>query len=166
MNIHPQRGFTESEYADRTKTIQETMLLNKIDAILVTSEAEIRYFSGFHTQFFESPTRPWFMIIPADGKPIAIIPEIGKVGMEATWIEKIHTWPAPRPADDGISLLKATIKNLPNRFGRLGMPLGPETFLRMPAGDATKFMRELKHDVVDCGEMLLKQRFIKSQSEI
>ena len=45
------------------------------------------YFSGFHSQFWESPTRPWFLIVPLEGRPIAVIPEIGAAGMAATWVE-------------------------------------------------------------------------------
>ena len=73
----PQRGFAETEYEDRTRSTQSAMLVSKLDAILLTTEPEIRYFTGFHTQFFESPTRPWFVIVPLSGKPIAVIPGLG-----------------------------------------------------------------------------------------
>jgi len=121
----PARGFPQAEFEARTATTQQWMLDIKLDALIVTTEAEIRYHTGFHTQFFESPTRPWFLVIPAEGKPIAVIPTIGESGMQATWIDQVHTWPAPRPADDGVSLLQSTIKDLPRRFGRVGMPMGP-----------------------------------------
>jgi Xaa-Pro aminopeptidase len=97
MSNLPQRGFELTEFEQRAKVIQQRMHDARFDAILVTTEAEIRYFSGFHTQFFESPTRPWFLVVPATGKPIAVIPQIGEAGMAATWIEDIHTWPSPRP---------------------------------------------------------------------
>ena len=161
-----ERGFEPEEFEQRTATIQTLMHDARLDAILVTTEAEIRYFTGFHSQFFESPTRPWFVVVPAEGKPIAVIPTIGESGMAATWIDDIHTWPSPRPADDGISLLASTISGLPTRHGRLGMPLGPESILRMPAGDARKLTDAIPHEVVDCAEMLLRQRFVKSPAEI
>ena len=65
------RGFDATEFEQRTAFVQQAMHDAKVDAMLVTTEAEIRYFSGFHTQFFESPTRPWFLVVPATGKPIA-----------------------------------------------------------------------------------------------
>jgi Xaa-Pro dipeptidase len=104
--------------------------------------------------------------VPAEGKPIAVIPTIGESGMAATWIDEIHTWPSPRPADDGISLLASTISGLPTRHGRFGMPLGPESILRMPAGDAQKLADAIPHEVADCAEMLLRQRFVKSPAEV
>ncbi len=161
-----ERGFSAAEFEQRTATVQSLMHDARLDAVLVTTEAEIRYFTGFHSQFFESPTRPWFVIVPAEGKPIAVIPTIGESGMAATWIDDIHTWPSPRPADDGISALASTISSLPTCHGRLGMPLGPESLLRMPAGDAKKLADAIPHEVVDCAEMLLRQRFVKSPAEI
>ena len=160
------RGFASEEFEQRTAIVQGLMHGARLDAILVTTEAEIRYFTGFHSQFFESPTRPWFVVVPAEGKPIAVIPTIGESGMAATWIDEIHTWPSPRPADDGISLLASTISGLPTRHGRFGMPLGPESILRMPAGDAQKLADAIPHEVVDCAEMLLRQRFVKSPAEV
>ena len=161
-----ERGLSAAEFEQRTATVQSLMHDARLDAVLVTTEAEIRYFTGFHSQFFESPTRPWFVIVPAEGKPIAVIPTIGESGMAATWIDDIHTWPSPRPADDGISALASTISSLPTCHGRLGMPLGPESLLRMPAGDAKKLADAIPHEVVDCAEMLLRQRFVKSPAEI
>ena len=35
----------------------------RIDAILLTTEPEVRYVTGFFTQFWESPTRCW--LVPA-----------------------------------------------------------------------------------------------------
>lgn len=162
----PTRGFSQTEFEARTGLTQQLMHAANLDAILVTTEAEIRYYTGFHTQFFESPTRPWFLVIPAEGKPIAVIPAIGETGMCATWIDDVHTWPSPRPSDDGISLLTNVIDTLSSRFGRVGMPMGPESILRMPAADAQTLAQNLSSDIVDCAELLLQQRFVKSPAEI
>ena len=118
-----QRGFEKIEFEKRTEKTQAKMRQANLDALLLSTEAEIRYFTGFQTQFFESPTRPWFTLVPASGTPIAIIPEIGQAGMKTTWIEKILCWPSPRPEDDGVSLLVGAINEIPARFGRLGMML-------------------------------------------
>src|SRR3954464_12739243 len=95
-------------------------------------QADIRYISGFDSQFWESPTRPWFVVLPAEGEPVAVIPEIGAPEMARTWVRDIRTWPAPRPAADGTSLPPAARDALPRRFGRVGFELGREHSLRMP----------------------------------
>ena len=84
--ISPTRGFEVAEFEARCAKAQSLMAVADISAILLTTEPEIRYFSGFLTPFWQSPTRPWFMVVPAAGKPVAVIPEIGRNCMAATWI--------------------------------------------------------------------------------
>ena len=111
----PRRGFTSSEFERRTHRAQVIMDRHGFDALLVTAPSNIRYFTGFDSQFWESPTRPWFVVVPREGVPIAVIPEIGAPEMALTWIRDIRTWPAPVPHDDGLSLLASTIAGLGGR---------------------------------------------------
>ncbi len=167
MRVEPKRGFTLDEYESRMQKMQARMRDKQLDAILLTTEPDVRYYTGFFTQFWESPTRPWFVLLPLNGKPIAIIPEIGAAGMAATWVEDIHTWPAPRPMDDGVSLLASVFARLPRRFGRLGIPLGHESSLRMPLGDYQRFLSEIPAaEIVDVSLLLHQIRYVKSAAEI
>ena len=63
----PLRGFSQSEFEQRAQKAQHMMNEENIDAILLTTEPNVRYFSGFLTQFWQSPTRPWFLIVPREG---------------------------------------------------------------------------------------------------
>ena len=163
----PPRGFTVDEFEARTERAQRMMRDYEFDALLLTTEAQVRYFSGFLTQFWQSPTRPWFLVLPASGKPIAVIPTIGVAGMRDTWIDDIRSWPSPTPQDDGISLLASTLRELPRRFGCLGLTLGREGRLRMPLLDYQRLRDELPGlDMVDCAEPLLRLLSIKSSAEI
>ena len=120
----PLRGFTTSEFQIRISRAQELMVPNGFDALLFTTPHNIRWATGFDTQFWESPTRPWFLVIPAKGTPIAVIPEIAGSRMAETWIDDVRTWPSPRPDDDGTSVLASVLDTLPRRYGRIGMELG------------------------------------------
>ena len=163
----PDRGFARAEFEARTERAQQMMHAQQLDAMLLTSEAQVRYFSGFLTQFWQSPTRPWFLLVPLAGKPIAVIPTIGVAGMRSTWIDDIRSWSSPQPQDDGISLLLATIRELPRRFGRIGMTLGKESYLRMPARDFKLIETDLSElEIVDCAELMLKLCSVKSEAEI
>ncbi len=172
LNSTPPRGFPEAEFAARTDGLQRAMRDHRLDAVLLTTEPNVRYFSGFFTQFWESPTRPWFLLVPASGKPAAVIPEIGRSGMAQTWLEDIRTWPAPRPADDGISLLVDYCRHRPRRFGRIGMTLGTESMLRMPANDFAALKKTLSEhasahfEIVDAAPLMHAQRMVKSTLEI
>lgn len=166
-NAPPPRGFTESEFEARTARAQADMAARRIDALLLTTEPEVRYFSGFQSQFWESPTRPWFLVVPRKGRPIAVIPEIGAAGMAATWVEDIRTWPAPRPEDDGIALLADTLAQVMGATGRLGLPMGHETHIRMPAADFAVLREGLGAvEVVDATATVRALRLVKSEAEI
>ena len=162
----PQRQFTLTEFEQRMVRAQTMMRALKLDAVLLTTETNVRYFSGYFTQFWQSPTRPWFLILPLTGKPIAVIPTIGVVGMSNTWVEDIRAWPSPFPEDDGVSLLSQTLAELPKRFGRLGMTLGRETHLRMPQQQVQSLYASKHFDLVDVSREVLHLRSLKSAAEI
>lgn len=161
------RGFSLAEFEQRTARAQQMMHEAQLDALLLTTEPNFRYFTGFQSQFWESPTRPWFTIVPLTGKPIAVIPEIGRIGLECTWVEEIHTWPSPRPEDDGVTLLAATLSKVASRFGRVGALLGPETHLRMPNANFARLCHLLGGtEMVDAGSLMTALRHVKSAEEI
>ena len=162
----PLRGFSQAEFEARTQAAQRMMYTQKMDGMLLTTEADVRYFSGFFTQFWQSPTRPWFLLVPLEGRPIAIIPGIGEVGMRSTWIEDIRCWSAPQPEDDGISLLKQAIEGLPGRFSQMGIPLGHGSHLRMPAQDFQRLKKDMTSSFVDCSALLARLCSVKSNAEV
>ena len=129
------RGFADEEFENRTLCAQEIMHKYELDGILLTTPQNIRYFTGYDSQFWESPTRPWFVIVPLSGKPIAIVPEIGESEFKKTWLDEIKTWPSPRPEDEGVSLLKSNLENVKKTFGQIGLELGSEMALRMQISD-------------------------------
>ena len=167
QQLAPARGFADTEFEARTGRAQRMMHELKIDAMLLTTESQVRYFTGFLTQFWQSPTRPWFLVVPLSGKPIAVIPSIGVAGMHQSWIDDIRSWSSPQPQDDGISLLLSTLQELPRRFGRLGMTLGIESHLRMPARDYRQLENQLNDmELVDCASLMLTLCSNKSAAEV
>jgi len=161
------RGFGPPEFEARTQRAQEMMHADRLDAIFLTTEPNVRYFSGFFTQFWESPTRPWYLIVPAAGKPIAVIPEIGASGMADTWISDIYTWAAPNPSDDGISLVAKVLNDFPKRHGRIGATLGIESCLRMPFNNFNTLSTQLDgSEFVDIATQIHRLRSVKSAAEI
>ena len=163
----PQIGFEPSEFAIRTQRAQHLMRKLNVDGLLLTTEPEVRYFSGFHTAFWLSPTRPWFLVVPREGKPIAVIPEIGGARMSETWLDDIVMWSAPRPNDEGITELTATIKRLKKISGVIGVPMGTETHIRMPFSDFKKLQENIRGiELVDASPLIQELRKIKSEAEI
>ncbi|MDQ2088526.1 M24 family metallopeptidase [Marimonas arenosa] len=158
------RGFPEEEYRDRVARAQAAMETAGLAALLLTTEPEIRYFSGFLTRFWESPSRPWFLVLPATGDPVAVIPSIGAALMGRGWVKDIRTWPAPDPEDDGVSLLTDTLRELA-ADGPVGLPSGPETHLRMPLDDFRRVEAAAISFTDDHG-VVAQLRAVKSEAEI
>ncbi|MEJ6478702.1 MAG: M24 family metallopeptidase, partial [Octadecabacter sp.] len=117
------------EFVARVARAQSAMAAAGLGALLLSTEADLRYFTGFLTRFWESPTRPWYLVVPGKGDPIAVIPSIGAALMGKTWIRDIRTWVSPDLNDDGVSLLIATLQEV---GGDIGMPFGLESHARMP----------------------------------
>ncbi len=155
--------FSPDEYEARLARCQAAMGAAGLDALFFTSEAEMRYFTGFRTLFWHSPTRPWFLIVPLSGKPIAMIPEIGAELMNGTWLDDIRTWRSPHATDDGVSLL---IKALSGKV-KIGMLMGRESSLRMPLLDFQRLRDGLGNAVfVDASALVQGLRMVKSPAEI
>ena len=163
----PPRDFPHAEFEQRLARAQAGMARDGLDALLLTTEPELRWFTGFLTEFWHSPTRPWFLVVPLAGKPIAVIPAIGAPLMARTWIDDIRSWESPRPDDEGISLLLATLREVGADGGRIGLPMGPETVLRMPLTDYARLRAALpRTEFADCTPLLRSLRQVKSEAEI
>lgn len=157
------QGFTIAEFKARLKRAQGRMDDADLDAILLTTEPDIRYFTGYLTRFWESPCRPWFLVLPRAGDPIAVIPSIGAALMARTLISDIRTWRAPDLDDDGIGLLAETLRAL---GPRIGTPSGLQSHLRMPLDDFGRLNAALPKPIGADAGILRSLRLVKSDAEI
>lgn len=159
--------FPVGEFRNRTKALQSEMARDGLDALLLTTPADVFYTTGFLTRFWESPARPWFIVIPAAGDPIAVIPAIGADLMGRCWIKDIRTWNAPDPVDDGVSLLADTLTAVVPASGKIGIPMGLESHLRMPIADFLRLQdRIVPRKIADGTRAIYRVREIKSEAEI
>src|SRR5215469_16567055 len=129
-------GFTRAEFEERIERARQLMTRHRLDAVMVTSEPNLEYLSGFVTQFaWASPTRPWYFLVPRESEATAINPEIGTSNWEETsWCRQIKSWPSPTPQNEGLDLLAGAIAKVKRHFGFIGVELGPETRLGMAPG--------------------------------
>ena len=159
-------SFPKEEYLKRLDNIHKKLENENIDAIVITSPANFRYFSGLDSNFWESPTRPWFLIITKNGKIKALVPSIGLSAIESTFIKDIEVWQSPNPKDEGTSLLKKIIKTFPKN-SNIGFELGMETYLRMSIKEFLKIKKDLQeYNFIDSTNIVWSLRKIKSDLEI
>ncbi len=162
-----ERGFPPAEFESRVARAQAMMDAAELGGLLLTTEPEVRYFTGFLTRFWESPTRPWFLIVPQNGAPVAVIPSIGEPLMRRTGIADIRTWASPDLDDDGVSLLTATLREIVGASGAVGLPDGHETHIRMPFADLNRLQRALPGiRIVGDSGIMRRLRMVKSLAEI
>jgi Xaa-Pro aminopeptidase len=164
MTLTPERGFNEAEYRNRLARAQEMMAKTDMACLLLSTEPEVRYFTGYLTRFWESPARPWFLVVPAVGDPIAVIPSIGVALMSRSWIKDIRSWRSPDLQDDGVSLLRDALGEVAGADGKIGVPSGLETHVRMPMHSWNALQQGFL--IVDDAEIMVRLRKIKSQIEI
>lgn len=159
--------FSEHEFRARVSCLQATMVAQGLDALLLTTAADIFYVTGFLTRFWESPARPWFLIVPTLGDPVAVIPSIGADVMNRTWLGTCRTWDAPVPEDDGVTLLAETLCDLCQEAAKIGVPMGLETHLRMPLANYAQVQQLIHPRVfVDGTDAVQRVREIKSDAEV
>ncbi len=161
--------FSRAELEERFERARALMTKARLDAMVLTSEPNLEYMSGFATQFaWNTPTRPWYLVVPRLGRPVGVIPEIGLTNWLATsWIDDVRTWPSPRPRNEGLDILVDVLAGVRRRFGRFGAELGPESRLGMPVADLLRVKRTLAgFQLADCVGVMRELRLIKSAAEI
>src|SRR5579862_5730870 len=90
---YPFPAFAPAEFTARVERARRLMAGADLAALLITTEANFRYFTGLLSQHWVMPTRPMFFILPQAGEPVAIVPTGGRVGMrESSWVKDVRTW--------------------------------------------------------------------------
>ncbi|WP_147107669.1 Xaa-Pro peptidase family protein [Tateyamaria sp. syn59] len=163
----PTRGFPDAEFEARTHNAQALMAEAGLSALLLTTEPEVRYYTGFLTRFWESPTRPWYVVLPESGPPIAVIPSIGAHLMGQTWITDMRTWQSPDYDDDGVGLLADTLREVVPQDGDIGLADAMESHVRMPRADFQALELALQpRRLVSDKQITRRVRMKKSEAEI
>ncbi len=161
--------FTAAEFAHRIDRARALMREQKLDGIIVCSEPNLEYLSGFRIEFaWNTPTRPWYFALPLEGEPGGVIPEIGRSSWLLTsWCTSLDTWASPRPEDEGISLLKAAVERGKKRFGRWGFETGNETRMGTIFDDVMRLRDAIAPvELVDGVPVIKGLRLVKSKAEV
>ena len=170
--ITPRRAppkFGRAEYQARIERARAAMTEAKLDAIMVTSQPNLPYFAGAELPIaWESPTRPWHLVVPRKGDPVAVIPYSGeREWRETSWIADLRMWRSPNPANEGLDILAKTFDEIPRVHGRIGCELGPESRLIMTPGDLMRLKDMIRPiEMADCALLVTRLRFVKSKAEI
>ncbi|MBT6118595.1 MAG: aminopeptidase P family protein, partial [Rhodospirillaceae bacterium] len=161
--------FACAEFEARAERTRRLMARARLDAVLVSTEANLGYLSGFSSQLpWLTPARPWYFLLPRRGEPVGIIPDSGVDAWRATsWVADLRTWRSPNPENEGLDLIAAAIADLKSRYGRVGFELGPESRLGFPVADLLRLKEMIGPvEMADGSGVLREVRMIKSPAEI
>lgn len=161
--------MTHDEYKARTRRVQAALAEQGCGALLVTSEDNVQYLTGFKSPVWNNLTRPRYLIVPANGEPFLISSANYVVIIEVTtWITDIRTWVSPNPEDDGISLVIDGLKScLGGSKKKIAAELGPQSRITIPAGDFIRIQNAFSDiQFVDGHALLMSHRVVKSPGEI
>lgn len=157
--------FQPSEYRARIDRAQAMMARQNIDALFFTSEANVRYFTGYTSHRWLQPTSPEFGVLPRQGDPILVLPTI-EIDRASThpWLRTIREATAEKGA---VATLVETFGDAGAAHGRIAAELGSILRLCMTYADFEVLKSRLpRANFVDGSDLFWELRVIKSPAEI
>ncbi len=163
----PYAEFEASEYATRYARAVRLMEEREIDALLLTHELNVRYFSGYLTILWESRFRSLMLLLPRDPSlgPTLIVPgqETGNA-VGTSWVPDRVIYPdQENPIPFAVGALRD--KGLAN--ARVGMELGFGQRLGMTQEDFDALRNGLPEATIESAtELIQAVRMLKSPAEV
>lgn len=164
--------FRESEYERRLESLRSRATDLGAEWVLVTSDVNVRYFSGLKSVLFATKFQPIAALLPlrTDREPVLVVPEVLEGTCKATsWIESLRTSSEcyGKPFSGVMPALVAALKEQGAVAGRLGVELGRLQRLGMTGTEVSVLREELpKLELVDAAELIWGARQTKSPLEI
>jgi len=160
-------SFSTVEYEQRFHRLQTELARIDADALLVTSEANFNYFTGYIAAHpWVSYSRNLIAILPREGDPVVIVPEslLGQA-REQTWIERIETYTGIGEAP--VATIAMVMKSLGLERGAIGAELGYEQRLGISYRDFQRLQDALPSArFVDAAPAIWALRLRKSPAEL
>ncbi len=163
----PHAEFSASEYADRYARAVRLMEETGLDALLLTHELNVRYFSGYLTILWESRFRSLMLLLPRDPAlgPTLIVPgqETGNA-VGTSWVPDRVIYP---DQENPVPYLIGALRDKGLASGRLGMELGFGQRLGMTQDDFEALRGGLREaEIESATELIQTVRMIKSPGEV
>jgi Xaa-Pro aminopeptidase len=166
---------TREEFDRRTQRLREEMERSGVDALLVTSQADVRYTTGFYEVGWIIPAFFYAAVIPrrADLPSAIFVPEGDQIQTQASWIETVVRWDYPvgfytgRVGDALVDALVGWLDRMGLRKGRLATEIGPHARIGLSVEAFDRLRSELPGvSWSDSGDVIWPVRAVKSAEEI
>lgn len=166
--------FPPEEYLRRVAAARGLMQRDRIDALLVTTEVNARYLAGIVNCYWVATMADDIQaaLIPADpqDEPALLLPDhLCHGAAQSSWVQDRRAWPQfsggqqPGP----VRTIADTLAEKGLDRARIGMEIGPDARLGMSLPYFHQLREALPHcEFVDCEELLVEVRAVKSPAEI
>ena len=163
----PWAEFPVSEYARRYARAIRLMEEKGLDALFLSQELNVRYFSGYLTILWESRFRSLMLLLPRDPNlgPTLVIPgqETGNA-VGTSWVQDRIIYP---DQDNVVPYARQAVEEKGLAAARIGMELGFGQRLGMTHDDFTSLRAELPDARLEsASEVVQAVRMIKSSAEV
>jgi Xaa-Pro dipeptidase len=158
--------FPPDEYQVRLAGAQALMAERGLDALLLTTQGNVRYYTGHHTHRWLQSTAPQLAVVPAHGRPHLVLPgiELGRARTNPV-VESIRA--ATGYSRIGVAELVTLFHDLGLERGTIGAELGSYFRFGMPVADLDAVREALPGlRLADASDLFWAQRMVKSQAEI
>jgi Xaa-Pro dipeptidase len=171
-NIRRYLDFPQAEYEARCDRFRARLRERHIGAAVLSTGANLRYFSGLNTVLYQTTLRPITMVIPADAakEPVMVVPEVLEATCLATsWVEDIRTNAEcyGKTPTDVLGVLCDTMRDLGLAHGLVGMEFAQGQYLAMEHAQFIELEGSLPEaEFVDISDAIWQLRMVKSELEI
>jgi Xaa-Pro aminopeptidase len=166
--------FPLEEYRARLEKLAAGMARHGMDAVLLSSKENTRYFSGLQSIVWDSKVAvPGLLIVTAEGD-LTIVSSAGNqpnVTVTSCVPEEALVAYRRSPGEDGLDSFPKAVAYALEKFGvlggRIGMELGYGFRLHITHADREAILARLKGGPIrDCGPLLWELRSVKSPAEV
>lgn len=159
--------FPEGEYRARWTRAQEAMRHQGLDALFVTNETNVFYFSGHRPIApWDTATRATYCILPANGDPVLVVHDVWEGGaLQDSPIRPVRTY--SENMEPPIASLTDCLKEMGLSRARIGAELGFEQRMGMAPNDFSLLVTATPGATwVDGAQAMWDVRAIKSPAEL
>ena len=170
-NVKRYLDFPRSEFEGRCRRFQAALAARGIDAAFLTTERNVRYFTGLKTLLYMTRMRPITALIPADPRrePVMIVPEVLEATcLATTWVEdiRINAECYGKAPVSMLDTIHAALDDLGLASGAIGMEFGMGTYLAITQQDLDVLRQGLpRARWVDATDAIWEIRSVKSDLE-
>ena len=147
--------FPLNEYETRITALRELMAEQMIDAVVLTTEENTRYFCGFRMIVWDSKiSKPGALVLPLEGTPVLVTSTGGyETAVATSCCDDVRTWhpqgTGARPKTFPMAIADA-LRSMHAQNGRVGFETGSGMRLHLTAEDREQLFSSLDQAVI-CG---------------